>query len=249
MRHPELLLRSYAVTHGPGPVRLPHHPDWHELVHARAGVVRVQTGTARWSLPPQRAMWLAAGTAVEATVVHRASMQILYLPRSAPLFDESVTIVEVSPLARALVGRVAQLAPLDLVGEGAHWTHVLQAELRVGRAWPPPLPMPHAGIAREVAALLTDDPGRPDSLAVLAAAVGASRRTVERSFRAETGLGAGEWRRRLRLFAALDDLSSGMAVGQVAARAGYSSQSAFGAAFRQVFGVSPRRYVSGDHRP
>ncbi|MGK2949936.1 MAG: helix-turn-helix transcriptional regulator [Acidimicrobiales bacterium] len=154
-----------------------------------------------------------------------------------------------STLAAALVQRIAERAPLHLDGDGAHWLHVLAAEIEPSPAGPLTLPNPPAGPAGDLAALLEADPGRPESLDDLAALVGASRRTIERSFRSATGLSAGAWRRRLRLATALEDLGAGMAVGTVATRAGYASQSAFGAAFRTELGASPLSYMSVPRGP
>lgn len=170
-------------------------------------------------------------------------MQILYFPRAVPVLDAAVAPVEMTHLAAALVQRIAERAPMDLDGDGAHWLHVLSTEIEPSRADPLRLPRPPTGPAGDVAALLESDPGRLETIDELAALVGASRRTVERSFRSGTDMSAGAWRRHLRLVTALEDLGAGMAVGAVAARAGYASQSAFGAAFRTQFGVSPLSYV------
>jgi transcriptional regulator GlxA family with amidase domain len=79
----------------------------------------------------------------------------------------------------------------------------------------------------------------------LAAAAGASRRTVERLFAAETGMSVGRWRTRLRLVEALRLLAAGEPVTAVAHRTGYATPSAFGAMFRAELGTSPARYFRG----
>ena len=77
------------------------------------------------------------------------------------------------------------------------------------------------------------------SLADLARTAGASLRTLERCFLADTGVPLGEWRRRMRLFHALRLLEGGAAVTDVALEVGYSTTSAFSAAFTREFGRSP----------
>jgi AraC-like DNA-binding protein len=72
--------------------------------------------------------------------------------------------------------------------------------------------------------------------------VGASGRTLERSFLAQTGLSFGRWRTLLRLKAALPRLASGEPVSAVAGDIGYESASAFVAAFRRETGVTPADY-------
>ncbi|MGH3169605.1 MAG: helix-turn-helix domain-containing protein, partial [Trebonia sp.] len=54
-----------------------------------------------------------------------------------------------------------------------------------------------------------------------------------------------QWRAQLRLHAALVDLTAGIPVGDTAHRCGYSTPSAFIAAFRDAFGTTPGAYVRG----
>jgi len=82
-------------------------------------------------------------------------------------------------------------------------------------------------------------------VAVLAHRVGASRRSLERVFRANTGMTVGQWRRRLRMLEALRLLAAGMTATAVATRVGYATPSAFGVAFRAELGATPARRRPG----
>jgi AraC-like DNA-binding protein len=104
--------------------------------------------------------------------------------------------------------------------------------------------MPTDDRARHVADALLADPGTDRSLAALAADAGASRRTVERCFVAETGMPLARWRTQARLLEALRRLGAGATTVQVADAVGYSSPSAFVAAFRRELGTTPRRWVT-----
>jgi AraC-like DNA-binding protein len=73
-------------------------------------------------------------------------------------------------------------------------------------------------------------------------ATGASQRTLERLFLAETQMTFGRWRQRLRLVEALRLLAEGHAVTRVALDDGYQSPSAFVSAFRRELGTTPGRY-------
>ena len=79
------------------------------------------------------------------------------------------------------------------------------------------------------------------SIGALARKAGASLRTLERCFVAETGASVGEWRRRVRLFHALRLLEAGAPVTTVALEVGYASTSAFSHAFARQFGRPPSR--------
>jgi AraC-like DNA-binding protein len=106
------------------------------------------------------------------------------------------------------------------------------------------LPTPRDPRARAVADAIVAEPGAAHPLAVLAGDAGASVRTVERLFSAETGLTLQRWRTRARLLHALQLMAAGDSVSTAAVTSGYSSSSAFSAAFRQELGTTPTHYLS-----
>lgn len=88
--------------------------------------------------------------------------------------------------------------------------------------------------------------GHPDELgqlAELSQIAGTSPRTLERLFRAETGLSFRQWRSKLRLLHAIEALNRGESSTAIAYAMGYSSPSAFIAAFREAFGTTPQRFL------
>jgi len=70
-----------------------------------------------------------------------------------------------------------------------------------------------------------------------------SRRSFTRLFRQETGTSFGDWRRQMRLVEALSLMESGQSITATAYDVGYSSPSAFSAAFHRTFGISPSQYL------
>ena len=91
-------------------------------------------------------------------------------------------------------------------------------------------------------AILAEDPGSDRSLAELGRAVGVGERTLSRLFRAETGMTFPQWRAQLRLHHSLTLLASGLSVTATAITCGYSTPSAFTAAFHATFGTTPGTY-------
>jgi len=71
-----------------------------------------------------------------------------------------------------------------------------------------------------------------------------SSRTLTRRFEAELGLTLRSWKRRLRLFRAIELLGGGLSVTTTAMELGYGSASAFIFAFRSELGYSPHAYMS-----
>ena len=118
---------------------------------------------------------------------------------------------------------------------------VLLDELRDAPDTPLLLPMPIDARAGAIARHVLADPAAADDLDSLGRRFGASRRTAERLFRAETGLSFGLWRQKARLMTAARLLAEGRSVTDAGMDAGYSSVSAFIVAFKHAFGCTPGR--------
>jgi AraC-like DNA-binding protein len=105
------------------------------------------------------------------------------------------------------------------------------------------VPMPRDPRALRIARALLDDCRIDHDLDRWADEAGASRRTLARLFRSETGFGFAEWRARLRAIDGLARLSAGSSVAETAAAVGYASPSAFSAMIHRTLGGPPRRLV------
>ena len=118
------------------------------------------------------------------------------------------------------------------------------AELK--HAGPPPfnLPEPNSAATVKAAKLIAAHAAGGPGTAELARAVGIGARTLERRFRAETGLTPGRWQQQRKLLKGLELIAAGALVKTAAADAGFASPSAYVAAFRGVFGTTPTRYFS-----
>ena len=118
---------------------------------------------------------------------------------------------------------------------------VLVDEMTCAPETPLLLPMPAdpraAAIARDVLA----NPAGRTILDTLARRAGAGRRTVERLFRAQTGISFGLWQQKARMLTAVRLLAEGRSVTDAGLDAGYTSLSAFIAAFKSTFGCTPGR--------
>lgn len=107
----------------------------------------------------------------------------------------------------------------------------------------PPMPVSPAAVA--LARRVHDDVADVGSPAEEAARAGWSVRTLQRRFRAETGLSAGQWVRQARLAAAAELLAAGREPEWVAHRVGYQTASGFSRVFSAHSGVSPGRWRPG----
>ncbi|MFC6878703.1 MULTISPECIES: AraC family transcriptional regulator [Actinomadura] len=220
-----------------------HEHDWHQIAWAAEGVLLVEAAGATWVLPPPRALWIPAGVP-HATSAHvPAKMRSPYLrPDACPVDWTEPTVINVSPLLRQLILYLADPGLDDgarVRGEAV--VHDLVEPAAVGTAGVA-VPMPADARALRVAEALLADPADGRTLDAWGRLVGASGRTLARTFEAETGMSFGRWRTQVRMRAALGHLAEGLPVTSVAHRVGYVTPSAFVAVFRRAFGVSPARY-------
>jgi AraC-like DNA-binding protein len=220
---------------------------WHELIYASAGVMSVHTDAGSWVVPPHRAVWVPAGLDRSIEVSAGLAMRSLYFkPRVAASLPRECCVLNVTPLLRELILHTVDIGMLNrVIPAHARLIGVLIDQLRALRTVPLQLPQPIDARARRVAALLTDDPGSTLPLGALARRAGASARTMQRLFAAETNMTFARWRERRRLLHALRLLAGGEPVTSVAMELGYASPSAFTAMFRRAFATTPSRYYRG----
>ncbi len=121
-------------------------------------------------------------------------------------------------------------------------TGVLLDQLPALPVVPLQLPVPRDARAARVASLLRENPSEAGPLSAIARQAGASQRTIERLFRAETGMHVRQWRQRASLIHALRLLAAGESVTVAALDAGYGSTSAFIAMFKKATGTTPSKY-------
>jgi AraC-like DNA-binding protein len=221
-----------------------HDHDQHQLFYPTRGVIFVTTDIGTWVIPPLRAIWLPAGCPhAHAALGPVEVCSLLLHPNTNPLDTDRPTLLHVSPLLRE-VFLALTATPAPSTGERARLEAVIFDQLDpspTGAAYL--LPDPHDDRLRAIVDILREKPGDPRTLAQLGHAVGASERTLSRLFRAHTGMSFPQWRAQLRLQAALIALTAGTPVGDVAHHCGYSTPSAFIAAFRHAFGTTPGTYL------
>jgi AraC-like DNA-binding protein len=240
-------VRTYPVTFLHDVTEAEHDHAWHQLTFATRGHLEVITDDARHIVPADRAVWVPAGTLHTEIMRAPISMRSIYisklslwpgLPRRR--VADRVRTIAVTPLLRELILHIARIGALDRRRpEQARLVGVLLDQLAAARDAGLALPSPRDPRARRFAELVIREPGDAASIAALARRAGASLRTIERCFLAETGIAVGAWRRRVRLFHALRLLEGGASVTAVALDVGYASTSAFSHAFARQFGRSP----------
>jgi AraC-like DNA-binding protein len=221
--------------------------DWHDhaeqqLLYPSSGLLIVSTTHGSWVVPPQRAVWLPAAVAHAHQAYGATQVRTVAFPVDVnPLGLTQPTVLSVSRLLRELI--IAITDDPARRGEEQHdLKRVALHQLKPAPALQFHLPQPGDERLRDVTAILAEDPGSDRTLAELGRAVGAGERTLSRLFRAETGMTFPQWRAQLRLHHSLTLLASGLSVTAAAITCGYSTPSAFTAAFHATFGTTPGTY-------
>jgi len=240
---PYLVVRSAASDLAPGQTIRDHMHDWHQLIHPTSGVLMITTERGSWVVPPNWGVWVPAGVRHGIRASGRSAFRTVYVaPGCVSDLPDGCTAITISPLLRELILRVVAIGMVDRRDTiDSALAILLLDEMRKSPVPPFDLPEPQSDATRRAAAWLFTN-GADAAIPAIARAAGLSVRALERRFVAETGMSLGRWRRHGALLASLERLGSGASVKQAAAAAGYATPSAFVAAFRGVFGVTPARY-------
>jgi len=245
-QEPFLTVRSFAAGCSSGYVIETHRHAWHQLVYACAGAMTVYGGRSSWMIPPGKAVFIPAGCTHSIRMWGNVAVRSLYFPESlkaVALAAEECRVLSVTPLLRELILRVVECAALDSrIPSHQSMLHVLLDEMNIAPVAPLMLPLPEDARALAVARHVLDCPTADETLDELARRYGVGRRTLERLFSLETGLSFGLWRQKVRMLDSIRLLAEGKSVTEAAFDTGYSSVSAFIAAFRHTFGCTPARY-------
>ena len=220
-----------------------HTHGRHQLARAHEGVLAMTTEGRNWVLPPTRALWIPAGVGHSVTAAGRTRMHTTYIdPASCPISWSEPTAVDASGLVGEIISYLSDWQLPDLArrhGQTVLWDVLAPIAVRTVAALRPVDPR-----SRQIADALLHDPTDERTLARWGREVGASTRTLARLFHAETGMGFSRWRTTVRLSAALPLLAAGEPVANVSRKVGYTTASAFVAAFRRELGTTPARYFS-----
>lgn len=218
-----------------------------QCLYAVTGVLTVTTSEGSWVVPPYRALWIPAG------VTHAVHMGGLTSTRSAYVLPAVAakaglparcTVVSISPLLHALLSEAVDLpAEYELGSRDDDLMRLLVTELARMPALPLNTPMPRDPRLAQLCRALLASPSLDVDIDLMAGKADMSRRSFTRLFREQTGMSFSDWRHQACLMAALARLGRGQAVTRVAMELGYSSTSAFTAAFRRTLGAAPSHYM------
>jgi len=224
-----------------------HAHRWNQMVYAISGVLTVAIEGRSFVISPEQAVWLPTGVAHRVGSLLGAEFRSLWIADEAAAgLPESPTVFSVSPLLQALIIEAAGIeSQEDTDGYAGRVTDLILDQLRRAKPLPGALPWPRGGALAVVCEALYADPADPRGPREWGQELGMSGRTLARRFEAALGMSLRSWRRRLRLFKAIELLGGGLGVTQTALELGYGSASAFIYAFRTEMGCGPQAYMRG----
>jgi AraC-like DNA-binding protein len=237
----------FARSFEPGPPRS-LCVDRHYLLCASAGVLRLEAQEQVWLLPPARAALIEAGRPIRVSIPRPATTaSVLFEVGFTPTPPAALTVFDLSPLARALLTECRAWGdedePLPAYPRSLFSALAAVTWRLAGRPSPLLVATGRSPELRRALDLTRERLGDDVRFEDIAAEVGLATRSLARRFEDEIGM---TWRaalRRMRLLRAIEELATSDApITEIAFRVGYSSLSAFNAAFRELTGGTPSTY-------
>ncbi|MDM0074795.1 helix-turn-helix transcriptional regulator [Variovorax sp. J2P1-59] len=216
-----------------------------QLVMVLHGAVTCEVPGALWMAPAHGGLWIPGGVPHSNRVTANGNVCFLFVQDGAALMPKTCCALAIHPLLRELI---LHLAALPKGGQHDAEATRLRAVLLDQLVRMPTetmhLPVSDEPRLRRLIEALMQDPSDRSTASQWASRLAMSERTLTRLVQSETGMSFGRWRQRLHLVLALQWMSSGASVQQVAEKLGYESVSAFIVMFRKSVGKPPARYFS-----
>lgn len=222
----------------------PHSHPWGQLMWVRTGVMVMKVGNQRFLAPPEFVLWAPAGIEHSCYNQRQAQCRMVDIMQSLCIgLPAEPCLVSVTPIFRAIAEDF--YARKQFIPRGKQDLRLCRAlldQLHLSPVQQTYLPSSADKFLAPVLEALEHCPSDNTSLAVWAARVYTTERTLSRRCRQELGMSFSEWRQRLRFLHAVSLLEQGKTVQNVALEVGYSSASAFIVMFQQIAGSTPERF-------
>jgi AraC-like DNA-binding protein len=243
--------RVLAITHLAGSSLPTHQHSTGQMVFATQGVMLIETALGRWTVPPQRALWIPPHEPHAIEMLTETHMRTAYFHpdfmASCNAFTQRsiVHVVVASPMIKELVlGLFQTERSADM---RALMAKLLLHALVETAFLPTYLPMPADKRIKNALSILMAKNNWRQSLDEVSASAHMSSRTFTRRFTLEVGMSFRDWRQRARLIKSLDLLALNQSIKSIAHTLGFASTSAYCAAFRDLFGCIPSEFRPVKH--
>jgi AraC-like DNA-binding protein len=243
--------RALAKTHLAGSSLPTHQHSTGQMVFATQGVMLIETALGRWTVPPQRALWIPPHEPHAIEMLTETHMRTVYFHpdfmASCNAFTQRsiVHVVVASPMIKELVSGLFETERSDDMR--ALMARLLLHALVETAYLPTYLPMPTDKRLKNTLLTLIAKNDWQQSLDEVSVRSHMSSRTFTRRFTSEVGMSFRDWRQRARLVKSLDLLALNQSIKSIAHTMGFASTSAYCAAFRDLFGCIPSEFRPVKH--
>lgn len=219
----------------------PHSHENGQFVFVESGVLHLRSTHGAWIVPKEHLGWIPKDEVHNAQALSDVKgWTILTNQKFEDILPKKICTIKTTPLLTALLDRIVhtndneefKAKAFDLIFE--ELKNIETEKLQI----PLPLSPNLASIAQDV----LDDLGQIKRIEEWAALAGTSKRTFTRHFLLETGMTFDEWRKNAIGLKAVELLSQGRQVSDIAFDLGYESVSAFIAMFKKHFGKTPTHF-------
>ncbi|WP_434579861.1 helix-turn-helix domain-containing protein [Pseudomonas sp. Z5-35] len=238
--------RLLAKRHERGAVLPSHEHQTGQLVFALSGIMLIETHLSRWTIPPQRALWIPPHQPHTIQILSDVEMRTVYFQPA--LFTQIANFARCHEVHAVVASTLIKELVLGLFEQPREdemrdlMVHLLLHALREAACLPTHLPMPTDDRLRTALMELISGNQWHWPISEIAYRAAMSERTFTRRFSAEVGLNYRTWHQRARIVASLDLLASNRSVKSVAHTLQFASAAAYVAAFRKITGSTPRAF-------
>ncbi|MFK3869870.1 AraC family transcriptional regulator [Pseudoalteromonas rhizosphaerae] len=224
-----------------------HHKG--QLLYAPQGCMTFSMEDTICILPPTKAVWIPPQTPHRAVMINVVAYRSLYFDCTIFKGPETVTMIEVNDLLKALIDRMA-FWPWDKAEDEITKTVALfWEEFSIAKRNFYQLPLPTDPRLKLFRTQVMQDDFLAPTAAALAKSIELSTKTITRLFKADTGMSYQDWRQQWRLLKAIELLSAGRLVADVSVCLEFSSDSAFIAFFKKQAGQTPLSFMKREAKP
>lgn len=223
------------------------HPRAHIIIPTH-GACWVATVKHRWLVPVGQAVWIDSMVYHEVYCRGPVSANMLFVdPNCAVLLPKPCHVVTLNRLFLELTGRALQYGnDYSVQDPMARLTGVILDELTNLKTSTLLLPISRDTRLEKAINHLLRHQSANVTLEELADIAGASLRTMARLFYRETGMNYSQWKTQMLLLEAIEQITRGNSITDVALHLGYNNTSSFVYMFRNNLGVSPGKWLIGN---
>lgn len=214
-----------------------------------SGALVVSSSHGHWVVGTGSVLWLAPHTSYKLRMLGKVRLRSLYLnPDHLEGVPEHSSMLHVTPLMRELISEAASLCNRRTERRVRSLVAALLEELRHTNLGKPQMLAPRDPRLVRICTHIQQQLDDTKTLQEWAVELGCDPRTLYRLFVQELGMPFVQWRQHVRLLTAMDWLTEGKSVVDVAFDLGYQNQSAFTTMFRRNMGLAPSEFVKSCQR-